>query len=185
VVEGLNILEVVTAERLVAQLSVVYPRDGRYLEISLAGSHFDRLRLGGCDAFPRLNPTLLCAAKARIDFSVFRQTGREQARSIVENPEADRDGFQWVLNRFRWMAEGPEEKQCVLCSLVDGLDGAVPGTSIGHAVEIPDFGRIFLGELLVCPGSVQFAWIRAELGCSVSGGVSAASARANGSTVPP
>jgi hypothetical protein len=185
VVEGLNILEVITAERLVAQLSVVYPRDGRYLEISVAGSHFDRLRLGGCDAFPKLNPTLLCEAKARLEFTVFQQTGREQARKIVENPEACREGFGWVLDRFRWMAEGPEEKQSVLCSLVDGLDGAVPGTAFGHAVEIPDFGRIFLGELLVCPGSIQFALVRAELGCSVSGGVSACSAKANGGTVPP
>jgi hypothetical protein len=185
VVEGLNILEVITAERLVAQLSVTYPRDGRNLEISLAGSHFDRLRLGGCDAFPRLNPTLLCAAKTSIQFSVFQETGREQACKIVENPEADRDEFRWVRDRFGWMARGPEEDRCVLCSLVDGLDGSVPGTSFGHAVEIPDFGRIFLGELLVCPGSVQFALIRAELGCSVSGGMSACSAKANGGTVPP
>lgn len=185
VVEGLNILEVITAERLVAQLSVVYPRTGRYLEISLAGTSFDHLRLGGCDAFPRLNRNLLCGSKARIDFSVFQQTGREQARKIVENPEADREGFRWVLDRFGWMTREPEECQCVLSSVVDGLDGAVPGTSFGHAVEIPDFGRIFLGELLVCPGSVQFALIRAELGCSVSGGVSAASARGNGGTIPP
>ncbi len=82
VVEGLNILEVITAERLVAQLSVEYPGDGRYLEISLAGSHFDELRLGGCDAFPRLNSTLLCAAKARIALPAFRQTGWEQAGKI-------------------------------------------------------------------------------------------------------
>jgi hypothetical protein len=185
VVEGLNILEVITAERLVAQLSVVYPRGGRYLEISLAGSHFDGLRLGGCDAFPRLNSTLLCGAKTRIDFSVFQQTGREQARRIVENPEADRDGYRWVLDRFEWMTREPEECQCVLSSVVDGLDGAIPGTSFGHAVEIPDFGRIFLGEVLVCPGSVQFASIRAELGCSVSGSVSAALSNGNGRTVPP
>jgi hypothetical protein len=185
VVEGLNILEVITAERLVAQVSVVYPGRGRYLEISLAGSHFDRLRLGGCDAFPRLNPTLLCGAKARIDFPVFQQTGREQARRIVENPEAQQDGFRWALDRFGWMAREPEEEQCVLCSLVDGLDGAVPGTTLGHAVELPDFGRIFLGELLVCTGSIQFAWIRAELGCSVTGQVNAAMASGNGRTVPP
>lgn len=185
VVEGLNILEVVTAERLVAQVSVVYPRDGRYLEISLAGSQFDRLRLGGCDASPRLNPTLLGAARTSIKFSVFQQTGREQARKIVENAEAGRDEFRWVRDRFGWMLRDPEEDRCVLCSLVDSLDGSVPGTSFGHVVEIPDFGRIFLGELLVCPGSVQFSWVRAELGCSVSGAVSASSARANGGTIPP
>jgi hypothetical protein len=185
VVEGLNILEVITAERLVAQVSVEYTRDDRYLGISLAGSHFDRVRLGGCDAFPRLNPTLLCGAKASIAFPVFQQTGREQARRIIESADAGRDGSRWVLDRFGWMAREPEEDRCVLSSLVDGLDGGVPGTSFGHVLDLPGFGRIFLGELLVCPRSIQFSWIRAELGCSVSGGVNASSARANGSTYPP
>jgi len=185
VVEGLNILEVITSERLVAQLSVEYPRDGRYLEISLAGSRFDDLRLGGCEAFPRLNPTLLCAAKARIALPALRQTGWEQAGKMINSAEEGRDAFPWVLDRFGWMTREPEEGQCVLCSLVDGLDGAVPGTSFGHAVEIPDFGRIFLGELLVCPGSVQFSLIRAELGCAVHGHVSAGMASGNGHSVPP
>ena len=185
VVEGLNILEVITAERLVAQVSVEYPRDGRYLEISLAGTSFDHLRLGGCDAFPRLNPTLLCGAKARIDLPVFRQVGHQQADNMLSRPAANGDEFRWLHDRFKWMAGELEEDECVLCSLVDGLDGAVPGTSFGHAVEIPDFGRIFLGELLVCPGSVRLALIRAELGCGVSGGVNASSLMANGGTVPP
>jgi hypothetical protein len=185
VVEGLNILEVVTAERLVAQLSIEYPRDGRYLEISLAGSRFDQLRLGGCDAFPRLNPTLLCAAKARIALPALRQTGWEQAGKMINSAEEGGDAFPWVLDRFGWMTREPEEGQCVLCSLVDGLDGAIPGTSFGHAVEIPDFGRIFLGELLVCPGSVQFSLIRAELGCAVHGHVSGGMASGNGHSVPP
>src|SRR5580658_11057074 len=99
VVEGLNILEVITAERLVAQLSVEYPRDGRYLEISLAGSRFDQLRLGGCDAFPRLNPKLLCAAKARIALPALRQTGWEQAGKMINSAEEDRDAVPWVLDR--------------------------------------------------------------------------------------
>jgi hypothetical protein len=38
-------------------------------------------------------------------------------------------------------------------------------------VEIPGFGRITLGQLLITPDSVQLVAIRADLGCPVSGGV--------------
>jgi hypothetical protein len=189
VVEGLNILEVITAERLVAQVSVEYPRDGGYLEVSLAGSSFDGLRLGGFDASPTLNSTLLRGAKVRLTLPAFRQTGREQAGRMIRGVEENqnRDDFRWVLDRFGWMAADrePEEDRCVLCSLVDGVDRAVPGTTFGHFVEIPDFGRIFLGELLACPSSVQLSLIRAELGCGTSGKVNGAAVGVRGTPVPP
>jgi hypothetical protein len=189
VVEGLNILEVITAERLVAQVSVEYPRDGGYLEVSLAGSSFDGLRLGGCDASPALNSKLLCGAKARLTLPVFRQTGQEQVGTMIRSVEEDqnRDAFRWVLDRFGWMAADrePEEDRCVLSSLVDGVDRAVPGSSFGHFVEIPDFGRIFLGELLVCRHSIQLSLIRAELGCGTTGQTSGPTAGVRGVPVPP
>ena len=189
VVEGLNILEVITAERLVAQVSVEYPRDDGYLEVSLAGSSFDGLRLGGCDASPTLNSKLLCGAKAPLTLPVFRQTGQEQAGTMIRSIEEDqnRDAFRWILDRFGWMAADrePEEDRCVLCSLVDGVDGAVPGSSFGHFVEIPDFGRIFLGELLARRHSIQLSLIRAELGCGTTGQTSGPTAQVIGHTVPP
>jgi len=188
VVEDLNILEVITADRLVAQVSFVYETDGSYL-VSLAGSRYEGLRLGGCDASPTLNPSLLCGPNPQLTLAVLRQTGREQAGKMIRSVEADqkRGDLQWVIDRFGWMAadRDPEEDACVLCSLVDGVDPGIPGTAFGHAVELPDFGRIFLGELLVCRSSIQVTLIRAELGCAQSGTISAACAAGIGSTVPP
>jgi hypothetical protein len=106
-------------------------------------------------------------------------------RSIEE--DQNRDAFRWILDRFGWMAADrePEEDRCVLCSLVDGVDGAVPGSSFGHFVEIPDFGRIFLGELLARRHSIQLSLIRAELGCGTTGQTSGPTAQVIGHTVPP
>ncbi|MFY9939448.1 MAG: hypothetical protein WAK33_21375 [Silvibacterium sp.] len=193
VIEGLNILEVVTAERIVAQISVEYTREDGYPKISLAGSHFERLRLGGCEAFPRLNSSLLDAGRGGdasqsiVTWPVFQKTGREQASRLIDGIEGDRDTPQWVVERFGWMNSDREsgEDGCVLCSLVDGVDQAVPGRSFGHVVEIPDFGRIFLGELLVFPRSIQLSMIRAELGSSTAGAASAASGVVGGHMVPP
>ena len=59
VVEGLNILEIVTAERVVSQISVEHPREGGAASISFAGSHFEGLRIGGSEVRPRLNSRLM------------------------------------------------------------------------------------------------------------------------------
>jgi hypothetical protein len=186
VVEGLNILETVKVERVVAQISIEHPVDGGNPTISLAGSHFDGFRLGGCEVSPTLNPKLLGVGSVdRIEWPIFQQTGREQAVKMVTKAKTGKNG-QWILNRFEWMtAAKPKADACVLCSLVDGIDQAVPGGIFGHALEIPHFGKIFLGELLVCRSSIQLSMIRAELGCATKGHLSAAMAIGSGGTVPP
>ena len=58
VVEGLNLLEVVTARRVVAQVSISIPKENGPLEISLTGSRFEGLQLAGREFHPKLNPKL-------------------------------------------------------------------------------------------------------------------------------
>ena len=195
VIEGLNILEILTAERIVSQISVEHPREGNAASISFAGSHFERLRIGGKEVCPRLNPRLMGTGSeadndaSRIKWPVLLQTGQGQAREFARGvtESADRSGYEWALQRYGWMDEKREQRKdgCVLCSVVDGLEGTAPGKAIGHFVEIPDFGRIFLGEILAFPHSVQLTMVRAELGCNVQGQVSASSSHINGSTMPP
>jgi hypothetical protein len=194
VIEGLNILEIVTAERIVAQISVEHPREGGAASISFAGTHFEELRIGGQEVCPRLNSRLMGAGSeadnsSRIIWPALLQTGHGQAREIVRSvtERASRSGWEWALQRYGWMDEKREQKKdgCVLCSLVDGVEGTVPVKTIGHFMEIPDFGRIFLAEIMSFPHSIQLTMVRAELGCSVHGKVSASSTHINGSTMPP
>ena len=195
VIEGLNILEIVTAERIVSQISIEHPREGTGVSISFAGSRFEGLRIGGREVCPRLNSRLMgTGTEADNDSSpilwpALLQAGHGQAREIVQSVsgKAKRSGYEWALQRYGWMDEKREQKKdgCVLCSLVDGVEGTVPGKTVGHFVEIPDFGRIFLGEILAFPHSIQLTMVRAELGCNVHGQVSASSSHINGSTVPP
>lgn len=195
VVEGLNILEIVTAERMVAQISVEHPREGGESSISFVGSRFEGLRIGGSEVCPRLNSRLMGTGSeadndsSRITWPALLQTGHGQAREIVRSvtESASRSGWEWALQRYGWMDEKREQKKdgCVLCSLVDGVEGTVPGKKIGHFLEIPEFGRIFLAEIMAFPHSIQLTMVRAELGCNVHGKVSAASSHINGSTMPP
>src|SRR5882762_8326619 len=59
VVEDLNLLEVVTAERVVTQVSISIPAGSSGFQISLTGSRFEGLRLAGRPCQPTLNAKLI------------------------------------------------------------------------------------------------------------------------------
>jgi hypothetical protein len=195
VLEGLNILEIVKAERLVAQITADYSSAGGFPRVSFAGSHFDGLVIGHADASLALNPSLLGsgsgpkASRVPITQSLFHETGRQQAAKLVKGvkAEADHDALRWLTDRYGWMDSDRKTGKdgFLLCSLVDGVGGAIPGRSFGHVMEIPEFGRIFLGELFVAPGLFRMSMIRAELGCHVTGGGSGPSVNAIVHGVPP
>ena len=209
VIESLNLLEVVTADRIVAQASVEYTKDGR--KFSLAGTRFEKLRLGGRDVHLDLNKHLLAPELAepagnsrdsRLGWDGIRAVGSWQAAELVraiklpdgpDKPERqDRiQHYDWALKRYEWMVDGarkdapPGVDTYTLCSIVNQVSGEIPGTCLGHVVEIPDFGRIFLGELLVSGTSFQLSMIRAELGCNVTGGTHIGTCSGGGHTGSP
>jgi hypothetical protein len=185
VVEGLNILDAVKAERIVGQISIEHPADGGSPTFSLAGTHFDGLRLGGRDVNVPLHPTLLGVNSGEgITWPTFQQTGCDQAVKMIQKAKSGKNA-QWVLDRFNWMTAKPKGDAAVLCSLVDEITEPVPGRIFGHVLELPHFGKILLGELLVSSTSIQLAMIRAELGCANAGNVGVAMARGSGGTYPP
>jgi hypothetical protein len=195
VLEGLNILEIVKAERVVAQITADYPVAGGFPRVSFTGSHFDRLTIGHADASLALNSGLLGVAtgpkaqRVPISESLFQETGRQQAAKLVRSvkAESDHEELSWLTHRYSWMDSERKlgKDGFLLCSLVDGVGGAIPGRSFGHVLEIPDFGRIFLGELFVSHGLFRISMIRAELGCTVQGGGSMGCAAIGVRGVPP
>jgi len=174
VVEGLNLLEVVRAKRVVAQVSISIASGTRVPHISLTGSGFDGLQVAGSGP-PELCPDLLHPKTDRgeparaLTLQQIGQVGLRQAERLIKSFEGRADGaHEWAQKRHEWMTRDPQSGN-ILCTLVDGLKGADPKTSNGNVVEIPGFGRIILGELFVSPDSVQLIAIRAELGCPVKG----------------
>jgi hypothetical protein len=164
VVEDLNILQVVRAKRIVARLSI-WIKNGAGLKVSTLGSTFEGLRLGDCRRNPWLNQELQRfehsqAGASRAD---AERIGAGQAANINKT-FAGRDNAEWADNRSKWM--NGKGKHGAGCSLVDGFEDA---RDCGHVVDIPGFGRIFLGELFITPFSAQLVSIRAELGCPVTG----------------
>jgi hypothetical protein len=189
VVEGLNILEVVTAERIVTQVSISLPNDNGLPRFSVAGSCFHGLRIGCRDVDVKLNSVLHGLNGENRDGSSLtwqniQQAGRSQAERLTNafKDRGDKEAYRWAVNRHGWMASEPPPRDGgkVLCSLVDGLEGAGASGSCGHIVQIPGFGRIILGELWVSGSSIQLLAIRADLGCPVRGKVGIAAGGGGG-----
>lgn len=198
VVERLNLLDVVTAHLLVAKIAIDIPANAGPRRVSVVGSHIDGLRLGGVEVRPRFVGELrlpkpdVNGTLANLTWEDFERVGRLQADELLDCDGARdcSDAKDWLEGRFGWMrtAQGRDGCPYSLSSLfhtVTAVDDVIPGRVFGHVIELPAFGRIFLGEVVASPDIVQLTMLRAELGCAVSGSASAASANGNGNRVPP
>jgi hypothetical protein len=181
VVEDLNILEVVRADRIVTQLSITLSEDSAPLGFSVAGTVFEGLRIAGHECRPTLNqefqrPHDSKVAGGRLTWEHARQAGRVQGETLLGGfKDGSEDTRRWVVSRHRRMTSDPAASGggYALASLVDHLEVAGDCRSHGHIVEIPGFGQILFGELLVSCDAVQLIGIRAELCCPVPGRITA------------
>ena len=189
VVENLNVLEVVTADRIVSKLHVEYPQEGDHPRITVIGSKFVNLCVNGEKITPVLDIDLLKSESTNefpdthlMDEKVFNNKVSSHYKKITETKGAP----EWLSARHASMKspESRKKKGYVLCSLVEELQGAKPGTSYGHVLHVPGFGNIFFCELIVSPNSYRLTMMRIEMGCLAEGTVSVASAFSNGFTMP-
>lgn len=172
-VEGLNVLDVVTADRIVARLSSEHPAENHEPQIVVLGSKFENLRIAGCPVDVELNHDLFL----RLD--TFDAIGKEletnaEFRKMAEDPY--QTGQSQKL---------PDAHGVLLCSLVKNMKVSCTGVKRnGHAFVVPQFGKIFLGEILAKHGTRTLTMLRLEMGSPVCGGLTAAEIIVNGQTWP-
>ena len=144
------------------------------------------LNLGMCDQglgagqFPKTavieNQSFLKSAAAQYE----RMNNAQELPSWVE----DRTIPAWVRERYTWDNAQLREIAAVLCSLVTEVRGPFPGRPFGHVLEIPEIGRVFLGELLLDDNTYRVIGMRLELGCTTQGSASASAVSIEGSDWP-
>jgi len=177
VVENLNILDVVTADRVVARLASHHSLDEELNqeepEITLLGSKIDNLKITGC-------PVQLI-----FEDDLFLRC------NTFETLKKEFDGSAG----FRKMAADPfvttpprvpvEPRGVFLCSLVKQMEINCPGVkAVGHAFEVPEFGRVYIGEVLAQYRKRTVTMLRFDLGCPLVGGFVAAQSIGNGHPLP-
>jgi hypothetical protein len=192
-VENFNVLDTFTADRMVAQISLDHPPYGYIPKVSLIGTQFENVRIGGnrveiildldiCRHSQGDYPKQRCLRDPQFLAKVGEQYRRINDAASMQDWIEDRTVPQWVQDRYKWdnSADALSEKGYVLCSIVKEIRGKFPGKHYHNIIEIPEFGKIFLGELVVDYGSFQLIMARLELGSPTEACISASVGKANG-----
>jgi hypothetical protein len=204
VVEDVNLMEVVTADKIVAQISARHPRNGHVPSISFVGSKFVNLRINGeiiepvldTHPFPAPPPKKgsgngkSAAANRLAEIRQFSPYHHSDVRKLVKKqssklvgPSHDPDVLK---RRYGWLASDDEieSRGHLLCSLVTDYRKSDPKNTYGHVIHVRGFGYVFLAEVAFDGRAYHLTMIRAEMGCASSGIISMAGAQTNGRTQP-
>jgi hypothetical protein len=181
VVEGLNILEVLTADRVVGQIVTEHPLEGSVPMIGFLGTRFENLRIAGHRVDLDVDLDIL-GEKPEDDASYAREPGvlgriSNQYERILASHHLPAE-LDERYNRLSSSLGNPER---IECSLVNQVAGAFPGRTFGHVLHVRHFGTITLGKLSVTHAQlseeteipqktlVQLTMIDLQLGCVIAG----------------
>lgn len=147
VVEGLNVLDVVTADRVVGQVATEHPLDGFVPHVTFLGTRFENLRIAGHPVKLDLDLDIL-GPKPDKDAPYSKAPGfldrvAKQHAGVSAHPSLLDD----LVRRYTGRASIPENPEAVDCSLVNSVDGTFPGRRFGHVIDVPNFGTIVLAAL--------------------------------------
>jgi len=201
-IEGLNILDVVTADLIVGKLTGNHT-DGSESEIITAGSSFTNLRIAGVPTEVHLNNDLFTLHSTHSDLlSHFQAQPKENNGSGAKGKIAKK--ATPGKNRYVWGLSGTDipksiEKGMLIppgadwrysdgilhTSLVKQIRPVGPDNSseeppYAYAIYIPQVGTFYFGELYSSPNTKRLNMVRAQLGSSVAATMAAAAPVLNG-----
>jgi hypothetical protein len=165
VIEGLNAFEVITADRIVGQVSTDHPyRDGHYPHVTFLGSQFTNFRVSGFEVELNLNFGV-CGSRPADNRSYLRDLTFLETVQCQTEAIAKADGLpkelksrydERLVNIHKLIRQSTEgvwenDEPRVICSLVESIgEIPIPGVkSYGHVLVIPEFGSVSLGEIAV------------------------------------
>jgi hypothetical protein len=162
VIEDLNILDVVTADRIVARLTSIHNPNETEGLINADGSEFHNLRIAGH------------LVKVTLRHKLLRDSAN--FKSLRDNVAKDRESGRITA----------QNERVVLCSLVEKIETDLPGVEPRqHIIKVADFGRISIAELFAEPGTRTLTMLHLQLGSPHVADLTAAETRTNGQPVPP
>jgi hypothetical protein len=162
--------------------------------IITTGCHFDKLKIAGhpvtLDMVHDVFHSLPTYADCEKDWTLGENSKlRKTLMGSTLNPapsENDPQHLQDIYQSFDLQRNSTTLRPNVLCSFVQRVNG-INGTEIdtwGPIIKIPQFGTIYLGEVLISAGYRHVAMFRLQLGSPDGAGFSGPSGGSNGSTVP-
>ena len=175
---------------------------GYFPRVSLAGTNFSGLRLGTAELEPLLDLSVFQSGDPskypdhswledeRL-LSFAEKQNENLLQKATDHPAKKAPFLSRLLSRHA--DGGPNSKDAVrdrgnvIVSVVQdiGVKGPFDGIKVGNMIEVQEFGRIYLGELIVDHDSFDLTMVRLDLGCTTKGQAAAAHGSANGTTTGP
>jgi hypothetical protein len=171
IIEGLNIHDIVTADRVVAMLVSTYtPESDGEPSVHLIGSHFENLRVAGIpidvdlaiDVFDKHHTHRALAGAYQNDPS---------ARELIDKLSLSHRAKEAPPHILRWFnpssgsRELPATRGITATSLVRGMTPAKPGLDCwGHVIHIPGFGTVRLAEVEISKTTRNLTMIQVNMG---------------------
>jgi len=156
-IEDLNIMDVITAKRIVSRITSHHGIDDTEPSITPLGSRFEGLRIAGCELEVELDTHF---PPPRDTYQGFKK----------ENARLTESKGLIVTTLVKQIDRG--KKSCNELKIS------------GNVIEVPHFGRIYLAQFLLTSYSRRLVMLRADLGCPVSGTLDVGDAQGNGTTYP-
>jgi hypothetical protein len=189
VVEKLNILGVVTCDRVVARVTTKFPGDrgegaSPPPETSIVprGSYYERLRIGN-EFFESLEiADYLCQPEYACWSGLLNALESNETRTLLQPLSLPAPGPNGKPAPLRYGGKAPG-----MLGFGVALRAPKNAGEVGDPlrIEVPQFGTVHLGEFFCYPDSRQLTMLRVELGCPVAGGLSLGIGSGGGTPYPP
>ena len=173
-IEGLNIMDVVTCDRIVARITTKHPGENADSSFIPLGSRFENLRIAG----HRIE------VEMATDLFAEHDTWRKLTEAHAKDAGVREKLGKIAISRGR---DGgfPESRGMMSCTLARNLDKLPGGLSRrGHGIYVPHFGTVYLAEYFVSASAHRLLMLHVDLGCSVEGCYGSGGAGGNGSWPP-
>jgi hypothetical protein len=196
VIEDLNVLDVVTADRIVCQISTDHPPIGYVPTVTFLGTRFENLRIAGHELKMSLNLDML-GPKPKKD------AGYLSDREFQKRVTAQREGVKGLKDlpaeiaaHYNQAPSSAGKPGSIKCSLVNKVEGGYPGRSFGHVIDVPNFGKIYLAILNVEESdfgtptgapratTITLTMIKMVMGCVGAGNLDGGVGKTNGTSRP-
>lgn len=149
VITDLNIMEILTADRIVSQIILNHPQGARVPTVSFLGTRFENLRLAGEPLDLDWNLDFLGERPAgdkgyTTDPTVISRA-RVQYENILRTPNLPED----LQERYNQLVRDLGKPEQLEFSLVNQAHGAYPGQTYGNVIRLRHFGTVTLGKVVV------------------------------------
>lgn len=203
VIEGINIADVLTADRVVSRMFVYAPDDDKEISFDITGSHFDNLRIAGHKVEVKLatqvfhnhdtysKVTEAHQATTSDPWLLGSKLGKckDEELEDLEDKYRALNGINVLVKEWQNKDKRPADRGSYLFSPANDFDletqiGPSELLGYGSIICIPKFGVIRLAELTVHHHIRSLTMFRVQM-CSTGNGTSDGGGTTGGGTKPP